>query len=47
MLALEPEAASIYCKHLPVERLVSGDKSALGAFSPGTKYLILDAGGKQ
>ena len=47
MLALEPEAASIYCKHLPVERLVTGGKSALGAFSPGTKYLILDAGGRQ
>ncbi|XP_071124900.1 heat shock 70 kDa protein 12B-like [Mytilus edulis] len=45
MLALEPEAASIYCKHLPVERLAAGAKSALGAFSPGTKYLILDAGG--
>ncbi|XP_063415149.1 heat shock 70 kDa protein 12B-like [Mytilus trossulus] len=45
MLALEPEAASIYCKHLPTERLDSGGKSALGAFSPGTKYLILDAGG--
>ncbi|CAG2190345.1 unnamed protein product [Mytilus edulis] len=45
MLALEPEAASIYCKHLPVERLAAGANSALGAFSPGTKYLILDAGG--
>lgn len=45
MLALEPEAASIYCKHIPSERMVSGGKSQLNAFSPDTKYLILDAGG--
>ena len=45
MLALEPEAASIFCKHIPSERMVIGDKSCLDAFSPGTKYLILDAGG--
>ncbi|CAG2206695.1 unnamed protein product [Mytilus edulis] len=45
MLALEPEAASIYCKHIPSERMVCGGKSTLDAFSPGTKYLILDAGG--
>ncbi|XP_052076865.1 heat shock 70 kDa protein 12B-like [Mytilus californianus] len=45
MLALEPESASIYCKHIPSERMVCGGKSTLDAFSPGTKYLILDAGG--
>ena len=45
MLALEPEAASIFCKHIPSERMVTGGKSCLDAFSPGTKYLILDAGG--
>jgi hypothetical protein len=47
MLALEPEAASIFCKHIPSERMVIGGKSCLDAFSPKTKYLILDAGGKQ
>jgi len=45
MLALEPEAASIFCKHIPSERMVTGGKSCLDAFSPRTKYLILDAGG--
>jgi hypothetical protein len=39
MLALEPEAASIFCKHIPSERMVTGGKSCLDAFSPGTKYL--------
>jgi hypothetical protein len=47
MLALEPEAASIYCKNIPVDRtLSSGRKSTLDAFAAGTQYLILDAGGK-
>lgn len=46
ILALEPEAASIYCKNLPVDRTVSSSgKSTLDAFAPGTQYLILDAGG--
>ena len=47
VLALEPEAASIFCKHIPSERMVTGGKSCLDAFSPKTKYLILDAGGMQ
>jgi hypothetical protein len=37
MLALEPEAASIFCKHIPSERMVIGGKSCLDAFSPKTK----------
>ncbi|CAG2190341.1 unnamed protein product [Mytilus edulis] len=46
ILALEPEAASIYCKNLPVDRtLSSGGRSTLDAFASGTQYLILDAGG--
>ena len=46
ILALEPEAASIYCKNIPVDRtLSSGGKSTLDAFAAGTQYLILDAGG--
>ncbi|XP_061164053.1 heat shock 70 kDa protein 12B-like [Saccostrea echinata] len=44
VIALEPEAASIYCKELPVEKL-SGTESGIGVFSPGKKYLVLDAGG--
>ncbi|XP_052788875.1 heat shock 70 kDa protein 12A-like isoform X2 [Mya arenaria] len=43
-IALEPEAASLYCRHLPVEK---GDNSrtCLSKFSAGKKYLVLDAGG--
>lgn len=41
-LALEPEAASLYCRHLPVE-IVNGN--TISCFSPGKKYIVLDAGG--
>ncbi|XP_045203378.2 heat shock 70 kDa protein 12A-like [Mercenaria mercenaria] len=43
-IALEPEAASLYCRHLPVERCGS-DEVSLAQFPVGTKYLVLDAGG--
>lgn len=45
LIALEPEAASIYCKHLPVNKVEGDFKKTLDSFSPGTKYLVLDAGG--
>ncbi|XP_052761126.1 heat shock 70 kDa protein 12A-like [Mya arenaria] len=41
-ICLEPEAASIYCRHLLMEK--SSDTS-VSTFKPGTKYLVLDAGG--
>jgi len=47
ILALEPEAASIYCKHLPVECKQEEGKKHIDTFSPGSKYLVLDAGGKK
>ena len=43
MIALEPEAASIYCQHLPVEKLEG--TNSISAFQPGSKYLVLDTGG--
>ena len=43
-LALEPEAASIYCNSLPLSKFVEG--SGLEGFEVGHKYLVLDAGGK-
>lgn len=43
-IALEPEAASMYCKKVPLEKL-SGPESEFQIFSPGNQYLILDAGG--
>ena len=47
-LALEPEAASVYCKTVPTERLrgVDGQADTLGPFGPSTRYLVLDIGGR-
>ncbi|XP_045157694.2 heat shock 70 kDa protein 12A-like [Mercenaria mercenaria] len=43
--ALEPEAASIYCRHLSVETTVDGSDVSVSKFKTGTRYMILDAGG--
>lgn len=42
-LALEPEAASLFCKYLPVERVSGG--AGISCFCSGSKYLVVDAGG--
>ncbi|KAH3738013.1 hypothetical protein DPMN_044616 [Dreissena polymorpha] len=42
-IALEPEAASIYCRHIPVE--LDGTSGIASSFRFGKKYLVLDAGG--
>ncbi|XP_060070185.1 heat shock 70 kDa protein 12A-like [Ylistrum balloti] len=44
-IALEPEAASIYCQNLPVERAGAGNESFLKVAKSGTKYMVLDLGG--
>ncbi|XP_052792382.1 heat shock 70 kDa protein 12B-like [Mya arenaria] len=44
-LALEPEAASLFCKYLPVEKIEGATGKGISAFAPGRKYLVLDAGG--
>ncbi|XP_069131205.1 heat shock 70 kDa protein 12B-like [Argopecten irradians] len=41
-IALEPEAASLYCKYLPLERKGEG---GMKAFTSRSKYVVLDAGG--
>ncbi|CAG2218767.1 unnamed protein product [Mytilus edulis] len=43
-ISLEPEAASIYCQHLPTEKL-SGAESGFTMSKEGTKYMIVDLGG--
>ena len=43
MNTFEPEVATIYCQHLPVEKLEG--TNSISAFQPGSKYLVLDAGG--
>ena len=45
-IALEPEAAAIYVKHLPVDRRLDGEGGDLfNTFAPGSKYIVVDAGG--
>ena len=44
VIALEPEAASIFCKELPVEKFEEGSDN-IDVFQEGQKYLVLDAGG--
>jgi hypothetical protein len=44
MLALEPEAASIYCQHLPIERF-HGSSPGFVMTEVGTKYMVVDLGG--
>jgi hypothetical protein len=42
-IALEPEAASAYCRYLPMDKTKT--RTDLYSLPPGTKYMILDAGG--
>ncbi|KAK3603244.1 hypothetical protein CHS0354_007575 [Potamilus streckersoni] len=46
-LALEPEAASLLCNHLPMKKFVANgsETASISTFEKGSKYLILDAGG--
>lgn len=43
-IALEPEAASLFCQHLPLEKLVGASKG-FDVSKPGTKYMVIDLGG--
>ncbi|WAQ99096.1 HS12A-like protein [Mya arenaria] len=44
-LALEPEAASLFCRYLPVSKVCGADgTTAIQNFAPGKRYLVLDAG---
>ncbi|XP_060083361.1 heat shock 70 kDa protein 12A-like [Ylistrum balloti] len=44
-IALEPEAAALYCRTLSVEKLDTGSNKSLTMFKPGTEYVVLDLGG--
>ena len=47
MIALEPEAASLYCQYMPVNRFASGGADSQASLaSPGTVYMVVDLGGK-
>ncbi|XP_062390752.1 heat shock 70 kDa protein 12A-like isoform X2 [Sardina pilchardus] len=46
MLALEPEAASVYCKQLPTDGFVGGEEETMRLDqSSGTQYIVADCGG--
>ena len=45
-IALEPEAASLYCQYLPVEKFISAGQVRFSDVKPGTTYMIVDLGGK-
>jgi hypothetical protein len=44
-IALEPEAASIFCRHLSVDTTISGGNISIAKMPVGTRYMVLDAGG--
>jgi hypothetical protein len=43
--ALEPEAASKFCRDLPIEATTSNTGVNISSLSIGTQYLVLDARG--
>ncbi|KAH3835298.1 hypothetical protein DPMN_108649, partial [Dreissena polymorpha] len=43
IIALEPEAASFCCRHLPMSAM--NDGASFVPFQPNSKYLVFDAGG--
>ena len=45
-MALEPEAASIYCQHLHLEKDDVTDDRFMQDVKTGTKYMVVDLGGE-
>ena len=45
LIALEPEAASIYCQYLPTEKL-KGTERGFSMSEEGTQYMVVHNGGK-
>lgn len=44
-LALEPEAASLFCRYLPIQKVGGVDSTEIRPFTIGDGYLVLDVGG--
>ena len=44
-IALEPEAASLYCQLLPTEKIHGTEGAKFAVASPGSKYMVIDLGG--
>jgi hypothetical protein len=45
LIALEPEAASIYCQYLLTEQ-IKGAERGFSMSEEGTQYMVVDNGGK-
>ena len=45
VIALEPEAASLYCRRLDVSHFMGDNRKPL-QFQRGIKYLVIDSGGR-
>lgn len=45
LISLEPEAASLYCQYLPVDRFSVGGEAQCSLAASGTVYMIVDLGG--
>ncbi|XP_061186212.1 heat shock 70 kDa protein 12A-like [Saccostrea echinata] len=43
ILALEPEAAAIFCKQIALSK--QNDESEISAYQPGKKFMVVDCGG--
>ena len=46
LIALEPEAASLYCRQLSISEFVERSRGSEIRMGSGTKYIVIDAGGK-
>lgn len=48
IVALEPEAASVWCKQLQREGYMKGSLDEIGMMeeTPGTQYMVVDCGGR-
>ncbi|KAH3818539.1 heat shock 70 kDa protein 12A-like [Dreissena polymorpha] len=44
-IALEPEAASIFCRHSKLRKSDLSTDADISTFPPGTQYIVCDAGG--
>ncbi|XP_033743554.1 heat shock 70 kDa protein 12B-like [Pecten maximus] len=45
VLALEPEAASLYCQLLPINKLHTNKETRFTVSRPGTTFMVVDMGG--
>lgn len=44
-ISLEPEAASLFCQYIPVDKFTVGGEAHTALAAPGTVYMIADLGG--